>query len=185
MCGILPFDSGEVYIDGISLKEHPREAKLKLAYISDNHAVFERLTGREYVNHIANLYNTPAEDRDAIVTNLLDVFNLTNAYDKQIKSYSHGMKQKINVIAGLVHNPKLWVLDEPLLGLDPQSGIELNVSIKVNDEDYTLNDNIVIERGTEEQKYTANVVISFSLEDVASLIDNSFSLDLNFADAVA
>lgn len=125
MCGILPFDSGEVYIDGISLKDHPREAKLKLAYISDNHAVFERLTGREYVNHIANLYNTPREERDKVVQKLLEAFNLTNAYDRQIKSYSHGMKQKINVIAGLVHNPKLWVLDEPLLGLDPQSSIEL------------------------------------------------------------
>ena len=87
MCGILPFDSGEVYIDGISLKDHPREAKLKLAYISDNHAVFERLTGREYVNHIANLYNTPREERDKVVQKLLEAFNLTNAYDRQIKSY--------------------------------------------------------------------------------------------------
>ena len=125
LCGILPFDSGEVLIDGVSLKENPREAKLKLAYISDNHAVFERLTGREYVNHIANLYNTPKEEREKVVDGLLEAFNLKNAYDRQIKSYSHGMKQKINVIAGLVHNPKLWVLDEPLLGLDPQSGFEL------------------------------------------------------------
>ncbi len=125
ICGILPFKEGEVYIDGISLKENPREAKLKLAYISDNHAVFERLTGREYVNHIANLYNTPKEEREKVVDRLLDAFNLKHAYDNQIKSYSHGMKQKINVIAGLVHNPKLWVLDEPLLGLDPQSAMEL------------------------------------------------------------
>ncbi len=125
ICGILPFESGEIYIDGISLKENPREAKLKLAYISDNHAVFERLTGREYVNHIANLYGTPREEREEVVEKLLNAFNLKNAYDRQIKSYSHGMKQKINVIAGLAHNPKLWVLDEPLLGLDPQSGMEL------------------------------------------------------------
>ena len=125
ICGILPFEIGDVFIDGISLKENPSEAKLKLAYISDNHAVFERLTGREYVNHIANLYNTPKEERDKVVSELLEAFNLSFAYDRPIKSYSHGMKQKINVIAGLVHKPKLWVLDEPLLGLDPQSGIEL------------------------------------------------------------
>ena len=130
LCGILPFDSGEIYIDGMSLKEHPKEAKLKMAYISDNHAVFERLTGREYVNHIANLYNTPAKEREEVVEKLLDAFNLQSAYDNQIKSYSHGMKQKINVIAGLVHKPKLWVLDEPLLGLDPQSGIELKKIMK-------------------------------------------------------
>lgn len=130
ICGILPFEIGDVYIDGISLKEHPKEAKLKLAYISDNHAVFERLTGREYVNHIANLYNTPKEQRDRIVNQLLEAFNLKFAYDRPIKSYSHGMKQKINVIAGLVHEPKLWVLDEPLLGLDPQSSIELKRIMK-------------------------------------------------------
>ena len=125
ICGILPFESGEIYIDDINLKENPQQAKLKLSYISDNHAVFERLTGREYVNHIANLYNTPKEDRENIINHLLTLFNLQSAYDKPIKSYSHGMKQKINVIAGLVHKPKLWVLDEPLLGLDPQSGLEL------------------------------------------------------------
>ncbi len=125
ICGILPFDEGKILVDGIDMKENPHDAKLKIAYISDNHAVFERLTGREYVNHIANLYNTPKEEREKIINPLLDAFGLKQAYDRQIKSYSHGMKQKINVIAGLVHSPKLWVLDEPLLGLDPQSALEL------------------------------------------------------------
>ena len=130
ICGVLPFEGGDILINDISLKKNPKEAKLNLAYISDNHAVFERLTGREYVNHIANLYNTPKEKRDEIVNSLLDAFSLSYAYDRPIKSYSHGMKQKINVIAGLVHEPKLWVLDEPLLGLDPQSGIELKKIMK-------------------------------------------------------
>ena len=123
--GILPFESGEVLINGISLTKKPKEAKMNLAYISDNHAVYERLTGREYVNHIANLYGIPEDVREERAERYIAEFNLTQAYDRQIKSYSHGMKQKISVVAALVHDPKLWVLDEPLLGLDPTSAYTL------------------------------------------------------------
>lgn len=123
--GILPYNSGDIFINGFSNKKNPQQAKMELAYISDNHAVFERLTGREYVNHIANLYKIPLEERQERADKYVKMFNLEKAYDNQIKSYSHGMKQKITVVAALVHNPKLWVLDEPLLGLDPQSSIEL------------------------------------------------------------
>ena len=130
ICGILPFESGEIFINGKNLKEQPQQAKRDLAYIPDNHAVFERLTGREYVNHIANLYNISLEDREARASKYLKEFNLEHAYDRQIKSYSHGMKQKITVIAALIHQPKLWVLDEPLLGLDPQSAYVLKRAMK-------------------------------------------------------
>ncbi len=130
ICGILPFEEGEILINGKDIKKEPKEAKMDLAYISDNHAVFERLTGREYVNHIANLYSIPLDVRSERADKLVEQFNLKDAYDRQIKSYSHGMKQKISVISALVHNPKLWLLDEPLLGLDPQSAYILKQTMK-------------------------------------------------------
>lgn len=125
LAGIYPFQHGDILIDGVSIKTDPLAAKMKIGYVSDNHAVFERLTGKEYVNHIANLYRVRPEDAEERTERLLEIFKLRAAYHHPIKSYSHGMKQKISVIAALVHNPKLWVLDEPLTGLDPQSSYQL------------------------------------------------------------
>ena len=130
LVGIYPFQEGDILIDGVSIKTNPLEAKMKLGYVSDNHAVFERLTGQEYVNHIANLYQVDPEDAKERTERLLDIFKLRAAFNNPIKSYSHGMKQKITVIAALVHNPKLWVLDEPLTGLDPQSSYQLKKVMK-------------------------------------------------------
>ncbi len=128
--GIHPFQEGEIFINDISLKAEPLKAKAQIGYVSDNHAVFERLTGREYIQHMANLYNVEAKDATERTERLLNTFKLTEAFDRPIKSYSHGMKQKISVIAALVHNPKLWVLDEPLTGLDPQSAFQLKNVMK-------------------------------------------------------
>ena len=130
LVGIHPFPPGDILIDGVSIKSAPLKAKMQIGYVSDNHAVFERLTGREYVTHIANLYNVTKEDMAARCEDLLDIFKLKDAFDLPIKSYSHGMKQKISVIGALVHNPKLWVLDEPLTGLDPQSAYQLKKVMK-------------------------------------------------------
>ena len=130
LVGIHPFQQGDILINGVSIKTNSLEAKKQIGYVSDNHAVFERLTGREYVNHIANLYNISTEDMQKRCDNLLKIFKLEDAFDRPIKSYSHGMKQKITVIAALVHNPKLWVLDEPLTGLDPQSAYQLKKVMK-------------------------------------------------------
>ena len=130
LVGIYPFQHGDILIDGVSIKTDPLKAKAKIGYVSDNHAVFERLTGREYVNHIANLYNVDPCDAMQRTDRLLEIFKLRDAYNHPIKSYSHGMKQKISVIAALVHNPKLWVLDEPLTGLDPQSSYQLKKVMK-------------------------------------------------------
>jgi len=130
LVGILPYEEGKIEIGGIDIKQDPLKAKSLMGYVPDNHAVFERLTGREYVNHIASLYNTPQEQVEEITSKYLEIFKLEHAYDKQIKSYSHGMKQKITVIAALVHNPKLWVLDEPLTGLDPQSAYQLKQAMR-------------------------------------------------------
>lgn len=133
--GILPFEDGDVLINGVSIKKEPLKAKMNIGYVPDNHAVFERLTGREYVNHMANLYNVSVEDMQERCNKYLKIFKLENTFDQQIKSYSHGMKQKISVIAALVHNPKLWVLDEPLTGLDPQSAYQLKLAMKKHAEE--------------------------------------------------
>lgn len=130
LVGIYPFQEGDILINGVSIKSDPLAAKRQLGYVSDNHAVFERLTGREYVNHIANLYKVDPKDMEERCDNLLKLFNLREAFDKPIKSYSHGMKQKITVIAALVHDPAVWVLDEPLTGLDPQSAYQLKKVMK-------------------------------------------------------
>ena len=130
LVGIYPFQHGDILIDGVSIKTDPLRAKMNIGYVSDNHAVFERLTGQEYINHIANLYGVDPEEARQRTDRLLDIFKLRAAFNNPIKSYSHGMKQKISVIAALVHNPRLWVLDEPLTGLDPQSSYQLKQVMK-------------------------------------------------------
>lgn len=130
LVGIHPFQQGDILINGVSIKTNPLQAKKQIGYVSDNHAVFERLTGREYVTHIANLYGVPKSEVEEKCEDLLTIFKLKEAFDSPIKSYSHGMKQKISVIGALVHNPKLWVLDEPLTGLDPQSAYQLKMVMK-------------------------------------------------------
>ena len=133
--GILPFNDGVIKIDGIDIAKEPIKAKMQLGFVPDNHAVFERLTGREYITHIANLYDVSLEDMEARSGKYLRIFRLAHAFDNQIKSYSHGMKQKIAVIAALVHNPKLWILDEPLTGLDPQSAYQLKIAMRKHAEE--------------------------------------------------
>ena len=130
LVGIHPFQEGDILINGVSIKTSPLQAKMQIGYVSDNHAVFERLTGREYVTHIANLYGVSKADMESRCEDLLNIFKLKEAFDSPIKSYSHGMKQKISVIGALVHDPKLWVLDEPLTGLDPQSAYQLKKVMK-------------------------------------------------------
>ena len=119
--GIYPFDSGTIEIDGHDIKNDSLNAKLSMGYVPDNHSVYEKLTGREYVNHVADLYYVPKEERQKRIEEFAEKFRLSFALDRQIKGYSHGMKQKICIIAALIHRPKLWILDEPLMGLDPQS----------------------------------------------------------------
>ena len=139
LVGIHPFQSGDIIIDGESIKTNPLKVKKNIGYVSDNHAVFEQLTGREYVNHISNFYSVSIKEREERCKKYLKIFNMEEQFDLPIKSYSHGMKQKINVIASLLHNPKLWVLDEPLTGLDPQSAYQLKNVMR----EHAKNGNIV------------------------------------------
>lgn len=125
LTGILPFSDGHIKICGHDIKDEPLAAKNNIGFVPDNHATYEKLTGREYVNFMADIFNTPAEEKKQREERLIKDFDLEDAYDQQIKSYSHGMKQKICVIGALIHNPKVWVLDEPLTGLDPKSAFKL------------------------------------------------------------
>lgn len=123
--GILPYEEGAIEINGIDLKKDPIGAKRSIGYVSDNEILFDSLTGREYIDFIADVYGVSAEERTARADKLVEQFQLKSAYDSRINTYSHGMKQKINVIAALIHNPPLWVLDEPMVGLDPHSAFEM------------------------------------------------------------
>lgn len=125
LTGILPFDSGKIEICGHDIVKEPIKAKMEMGYVPDNHSVYEKLTGREYANYVADLYKVPTDVRTERINRYAKLFKLENAIDRQIKSYSHGMKQKICIIAALIHDPKLWVLDEPMMGLDPQSIAEI------------------------------------------------------------
>ena len=128
--GIHSITDGKIYVDGYDVEKQPVEAKLRIGYVSDNHAVYEKLTGREYINYIADLYMVPQKERDERLEKYAAMFKLTHAIDKEIKSYSHGMKQKIVVIASLIHDPKVWILDEPLTGLDPTSSYQIKECMK-------------------------------------------------------
>lgn len=128
--GILPFEEGKIEICGYDLRLDPMKAKMNIGYVPDNHAVYERLTGREYINHVADLYNVSDVDVAQRTNDFAEKFSMTRFLDNQIKSYSHGMKQKITVMAALIHNPRLWVLDEPIMGLDPKSAYQVKEYMK-------------------------------------------------------
>ncbi len=130
MTGILPYSSGSICLDGFSLQDQPIKYKQNIGYVSDDHMVYDKLTAKEYINFVCDMYNVRTNDRKTRVDSLLEKFELGDVYDKQISSYSHGMKQKICVIGALVHKPKLWILDEPLTGLDPKSAHILKEMMK-------------------------------------------------------
>lgn len=124
LTGILPFDEGKIEVCGYDVRKEPIEAKRNIGYVPDNHSVIEKLTGREYVNYVADIYKVGRE-RNERLERYAELFNLDFALDRQIMGYSHGMKQKICIAAALIHEPRLWVLDEPMMGLDPQSTAEI------------------------------------------------------------
>lgn len=128
--GILTPNQGSITVCGVDMVRDPVEAKRNIGYVSDNHSVYERLTGLEYLNFMADIYGISAEERKRKIEQYLTVFELTDAARRQIKSYSHGMKQKICIAGALVHSPKLWVLDEPMTGLDPQSAFHLKTMMR-------------------------------------------------------
>lgn len=120
-CGILSFDRGEIYIDGMSVKEKPMECKKILAYIPDNPDLYSFMTGIGYLNFVADIFEVDATVRQEKIKKYADLFELTSDLAQPIKSYSHGMKQKLAIISALIHEPKLIIMDEPFVGLDPKA----------------------------------------------------------------
>ena len=123
--GILMPGEGTIEVDGINIADNPIAAKQQIGFVPDNHETYETLKGTEYLNFIGAMYGVTGETLAARVQHYADVFELTDALPNLISSYSHGMKQKLMVIAALIHQPKVWILDEPMTGLDPQSAFKL------------------------------------------------------------
>ncbi|MEF9922046.1 MAG: ABC transporter ATP-binding protein [Anaerovoracaceae bacterium] len=120
-CGILQFDQGEILVDGMSIKNQPLQCKKEIAYIPDNPDLYEFLSGIKYLNFIADIYKVPQKEREERIKKYADLFEITSDLAQPISAYSHGMKQKLAIISALIHTPKLMIMDEPFVGLDPKA----------------------------------------------------------------
>lgn len=123
--GIINADSGKIAINDINIKDNPIEAKKQFGFVPDNPDMFLRLKGIEYLNFIADMYDVSSEQRKERIDNLGERFEMVQALGDQIQSYSHGMRQKIVLMGALIHDPSVWILDEPMTGLDPKSAFTL------------------------------------------------------------
>ena len=123
--GILSFDDGEILLDGMSIKEMPLDVKRITAYIPDNPDLYDFLTGEKYLAFVADVYGVSAERRNSLIKEYTELFEITKDLASPIGSYSHGMKQKLAIIAAWLHSPKLIIMDEPFVGLDPKASHRL------------------------------------------------------------
>ncbi|MCX7772160.1 MAG: ABC transporter ATP-binding protein [Clostridia bacterium] len=119
--GILPIDEGRITINGYDIEKEAIKAKISMGFVPDTHDIYDRLTGIEYLNFIADVYNVPVSERKGRIDKYLEMFEIKQAVSQPVKSYSHGMKQKLILTGALLHQPPLWILDEPLTGLDPKA----------------------------------------------------------------
>lgn len=132
LVGILKPDSGKIVINGMDYEKSAIQLKSIIGYVPDSHEIYERLTGIEYLNFMADIYSVPDHVRKANLEKYLAMFDLEKAAGEIIRSYSHGMKQKIILAAALMHEPQLWILDEPMTGLDPKSAHLLKEEMKAH-----------------------------------------------------
>lgn len=123
--GILRFDSGEILVDGLNVREDPIECKRRIAYIPDNPDMYEFMSGIKYLNFVADIFGVSPEDRARRVEKYADIFGLTEDLAQPISAYSHGMKQKLAIISAWIHAPRLIIMDEPFVGLDPKAAFSL------------------------------------------------------------
>ncbi|WP_433773809.1 ABC transporter ATP-binding protein [Bacillus wiedmannii] len=130
LVGVIDFEEGEILVDGHSVKKDPIACKRVMAYIPDNPDLYEQLTGIQYLNFVADVFKVPAKDREEQIQKYGDAFEITPYLGDLISSYSHGMKQKVAIISAVLHKPKLLVLDEPFVGLDPKAAVVLKGIMK-------------------------------------------------------
>ena len=131
-CGILPFEDGEIYVDGHSVRNEPIECKKVTAYIPDNPDLYEFMSGIKYLNFIADVFGVSKADREERIRKYSDLFALTSDLAQPISAYSHGMKQKLAIISAWLHAPKLIVMDEPFVGLDPTAAYKLKEMMRAH-----------------------------------------------------
>lgn len=129
-CGILGFDAGEIYVDGHSIRQDPLACKQSLAYIPDNPDLYDYMTGIEFLTFIGDVCGIERADRDSRIKQYGDLFELTLDLAQPIGEYSHGMKQKLAIIAALIRQPKLIIMDEPFVGLDPKAAHDLKLLMR-------------------------------------------------------
>ena len=120
-CGILAFEEGEIFVDGVSVKENPLACKQKIAYLPDNPDLYGFMSGVQYLNFVADVFKVGKEVRKERIEKYAEIFSLSGDLGQQISAYSHGMKQKLALIGALLHEPKLLIMDEPFVGLDPKA----------------------------------------------------------------
>src|SRR6476620_4430259 len=130
LVGVIDFEEGEIFVDGHSVKKDPITCKKIMAYIPDNPDLYEQLTGIQYLNFVADVFGVSVKDREERIQTYGDAFEITPYLGDLISSYSHGMKQKVAIISAVVHHPKLLVLDEPFVGLDPKAALVLKGMMK-------------------------------------------------------
>ena len=130
LIGILSFEEGEILIDGLSIKDKPIECKRKIAYIPDNPDLYNYMSGIDYLNFIGDVFNVANEERVKRIDKYAGIFELTDSLANPISSYSHGMRQKLAIIAAWLHEPDLIVMDEPFVGLDPKASHDLKMMMR-------------------------------------------------------
>ena len=130
LIGILSFEKGEILIDGLSIKDKPIECKRKIAYIPDNPDLYNYMSGIDYLNFIGDVFNVSNDDRVKRIDKYAGIFELTDSLANPISSYSHGMRQKLAIIAAWLHEPDLIVMDEPFVGLDPKASHDLKMMMR-------------------------------------------------------
>ena len=129
-CGILRFEQGDIFINGLSVKEKPIECKQQIAYIPDNPELYEYLSGIKYLNFVADIYGVGKKERSERIAKYADAFGLTEDLAQPVSAYSHGMKQKLAIISAWLHDPKLIIMDEPFVGLDPVAAHTLKTMMR-------------------------------------------------------
>ena len=129
-CGILQFDEGDILVDGVSIRQDPLACKRRLAYIPDNPDLYEYMTGIQYLDFVADVFGVTAAERAERIRRYGDAFELTGDLAQPVSAYSHGMKQKLAILSALVHAPRLLLMDEPFVGLDPRASHQLKVLMR-------------------------------------------------------